>query len=211
MKYRTLGFLLLSLISSITCQPPSSTPYLNLHGNLPNHSFVEFSELQRSPIACYFERTTCCTDINNGAHWVNPHGVEINAGLDRDGLHVEYGVMIVELLLSVSEDVKPVSGMYSCDARLDGAHSGRNQVYVGLYTFGGKKRFEYFVCVITKSKCMLISTHYFGGKKIYYYRFCSFEYCVCLFLFLSASFPLYPFHSLFPPSLPSQCRRCKSV
>ena len=128
---------------------------------------------------------------------MNPHGVEINAGLDRDGLHVEYGVMIVELVWSVSEDVKPVSGMYSCDARLDGAHSGRNQVYVGLYTFGGKKRFEYFVCVITKSKCMLISTHYFGGKKI----FIIIDFVVLSIVCVSFSF--CPLPSLSTLSIPS--------
>ena len=130
--------LLLFVVTSSYGQPRrSSTPYLNLHGNLPNHSFVDFSRLEHSSITCFSERDTCCSEVNNGAEWVNPHGVEINKDVVRDGLHVEYGVMVIELTWSVSEEVKPQSGIYSCDARLNGASSGRNQIYVGLYTSGG--------------------------------------------------------------------------
>ena len=116
----------------------SSTPYLNLNGNLPNHSFIDLSQLERSAISCFSERPSCCTVLNNGASWVNPFGVEIGQESVRDGLTVEYGVMVIDLALRVAEGIKPMSGIYSCDARFNGANSGRNQVYVGIYSTGGK-------------------------------------------------------------------------
>ena len=69
--------------------------------------------------------------------WVNPYGVEIRSEM-RDGLLVKYGVMVIGLGLNVSENMKPLSGIYTCDARFEGSSNGRNQVYVGIYNTGGK-------------------------------------------------------------------------
>ena len=63
---------------------------------------------------------------------MDPNGVEIESGAGS-GLSVEYGAMVVELSL-MNDGVQPVSGLYSCDARLRGYASRRK-------------------------KCMLASTH----------------------------------------------------
>ena len=137
------GILLLLFLADFnTCQlKPSATPYLILNGSLSNHSYLNFAQLERgsrAAISCFSERTTCCTASNRASLWVNPHGVEINNDV-IDGLTVEYGVMVIKLWQSYFEDVKPVSGIYTCDAMFEGADSGRNQIYVGLYYATGGK------------------------------------------------------------------------
>ena len=136
------GILLLLFLADFnTCQLKlSTTPYLILNGSLSNHSYLNFAELERgsgAAISCFSERMTCCTASNKASLWVNPHGVEINNEV-IDGLAVEYGVMVIKLWTGSFEDAKPVSGIYTCDARSEGANSGRNQIYVGLYDTGGK-------------------------------------------------------------------------
>ena len=128
--------LLLLWMNLNSCRLQNLSPHLSLNEqSLSNHSYVDFATLVGSHISCFSDRDSCCSAQNREAVWVDPNGVEIESE-GEGGLSMEYGAMVVELSL-VSGGVQPVSGLYSCDARLGDHPSRRNKVYIGLYTSGG--------------------------------------------------------------------------
>ena len=134
---RISSVLLLLWMNLNSCLLQNLSPRLSLNEqSLSNHSYIDFATLVGSHISCFSDRDSCCSAQNREAVWVDPDGVEIESE-GEGGLSVEYGAMVVELSL-VTDGVQPVSGLYSCDARLRDDASRRNKVYVGLYTSGGK-------------------------------------------------------------------------
>ena len=136
-----LPVLLCLLWSLVEVQSQTEYPYLTFRGNnLPNHSYVDITEVERErsgsntdTVQCHTDLVTCCSDNQElpPGDWFTPSNTKLNRNgdirQDREG-----GVVHLER----RNNANGPTGIYCCVIATN-AVSGGETVYVGLYTTGG--------------------------------------------------------------------------
>ena len=148
MKWRIVLQLLISLAQSAISQP--TYPYITFGGRqqLPNHSFVNMSQLQEdsstaASLVCHTDLVTCCSSSEGPVHrgyWAYPNG-SLVPSLESNGLVVSRGNRMIELR-STRGGSGP-SGIYHCMIptnahHVDNSASYGEILYVGIYSIGGR-------------------------------------------------------------------------
>ena len=130
------------LWSLVEVHSQTSTPYITSRGqNLPNHSYVEFSEVGRArngsdSVRCRSELDMCCsrTQGNLRGDWFFPSGGRLPFPGDGDPF---LGRVAQTVYLRRTTALSP-SGIYRCYIAFDADDpSAKQTFYVGIYNNGG--------------------------------------------------------------------------
>ena len=145
MKATLLCVLLCLLWSLVEVQSETEYPYLTFRGNnLPNHSYVDITEVgnvksgdDSNTVQCHTDLVACCADSNPlpPGDWFRPGNTKLNREgdirQDRDGQNSSDGVHVVHLERRNSNPTSP-TGIYCCVIATNDNSDGET-LYVGLY------------------------------------------------------------------------------
>ena len=149
MKATLLCVLLCHLWSPVEVQSQTEYPYISFMGNpLPNHSYVDLSQVGRdrdttnnNTIQCHTDLVTCCRVGIHRGHWFAPGSNTrlpfIAAGSDIYETHTDQKVH-----LHRRNNANGPSGIYRCVIPTNAVHDDSDEsvgetVYIGLYGSGG--------------------------------------------------------------------------
>ena len=145
-KAVVLAVLLCSVVR-VYCQ---EVPFITFNGDtLPNHSYLEFSQIGRSDssnnVSCHTDLTTCCSSVQgtDRGDWYFPNGNRLQ--FLPTGIYESRRSTAV--FLGNGRDYDPqdlMEGIYKCTIETVAVRSDdtetRETVYIGLYISGGKQK-----------------------------------------------------------------------
>ena len=156
MKTTLLCVLLCLLWSLVEIQSQTEYPYISFRGkNLPNHSYVYFSQVgedrygsDSDTVQCHTDLSTCCRRQSNGipgrGDWFAPGSdtrLPFGAEDRPHNIYEDRDTQVVHIRRMYYTNKEP-SGIYCCVIPTNAVHNDSDgsvgeTVYVGLYTGGG--------------------------------------------------------------------------
>ena len=147
-KAVVLAVLLCSVVR-VYCQ---EVPYITFNGDtLPNHSYLEFSQIGRyssNSVSCHTDLTTCCSGAqgNDRGDWYFPNGNRLE--FFPNGIYESRRSSAVFLGYGRYYDPQDLmEGIYKCTIETVAVRSDevadiktRETVYIGLYNSGGNQK-----------------------------------------------------------------------
>ena len=142
-----LAVLLCSVVH-VYCQ---EVPYITFNGDtLPNHSYLEFSQIGHSrsnSVRCHTDLTTCCSGAqgNDRGDWYFPNGNRLQFS---DRIYESRNSRVVILGNERYYDPRNLmEGIYKCTIAVQADTETRETVYIGLYNSGGKQTNDYVIII----------------------------------------------------------------
>ena len=149
---KSISLLLLCLLwSLVEVQSQTEYPYLTFRGNnLPNHSYVDITQVGRDrsgsdtdTIQCRTDLVTCCDnnqEVPRG-DWFPP-GSDTRLGFFNTGDDIYQSLNLQVVHLRRRKNANGPTGIYYCVIATNAVHDDSDgsvgeTVYVGLYTSGG--------------------------------------------------------------------------
>ena len=152
--------LLLAIVcSAVEVHSQQTFPYVSFRGQtLPNHSYVDLSLVGddfsgNDSVQCHTDLSTCCSSTQ-GSHrgdWYFPDGTRLSFSGD---IYEFRGAQRVDLRRT---SLSSPPGLYRCDIPIIAVFdiSGRDTVYVGLYTASGGSTYCHFDITVCSIICIL--------------------------------------------------------
>ena len=145
-KAVVLAVLLCSVVR-VYCQ---EVPFITFNGDtLPNHSYLEFSQIGRynssNSVRCHTDLTTCCRSEqgNDRGDWYFPNGNRLQF-FDPEIYEKRQSMVVILGNGGVHDPQNLMEGIYKCTIETVAVHSDeadtetRETAYIGLYNSGGK-------------------------------------------------------------------------
>ena len=143
-------FLLCLLWSLVEVQSQTEYPYLTFRGyNLPNHSYVDITEVgddrfgsDSNTVQCHTDLQTCCSDNQElpPGDWFAPGDTKLRRASEGGDMFQDRNSLVVHI--GRRNNANGPSGIYRCVIATNAVHdvsdgSVGETLYVGLYASGG--------------------------------------------------------------------------